>query len=495
MTRAAVPALPRRRLPPRRSTALHRAEPLRSGEAALAPMPWWCAPYGVALGFLIPVMGLIALAGDISSAALTIRGVRFLNLHYVLLGTLMVSGIALGGWVGAQVRLGRGSRAGQVGAEHDPRIWERAAAAVAAIALLGYVVWFKDFLLNPLLLWRTVTGAWSPSRDEIGSTAGVSSLVNVAQVFFAIYAFRLVDGDPRRPPRWMHRLFALMAVLTVFRVYVWSERLALIEMLTPLGLALGRWMAVQRGLRWRWILRLGPYAALPVVLLYFGAAEYARSWSSATYQGKLSFWEFALGRFVSYYYTSLNNGAGLVATTPEATWHFEHVMEWAHRAPFGVGRAFSEHVGFNADAKSSFLWFLRTYEDVEFNSNSGLFTPIADLGVPGALVYMLLLGLVSGLAFRAYRAGRLGGVLLFPLFFISFFEIFRYPFLGQPRAFTWTLGIVLAVALVMVQRLRAQAAAAARPRGRPGGRPGGRRVGPTSPTTRAAAARGDQQEP
>lgn len=475
MTAAASPAATRRSLPLRRPATVGRAQGVRYGEAALAPMPWWCAPTGVALGFLIPVMGLIALAGDVSSSALTIRGVRFLNLHYLLLGSLMVLAIALGGWVGAQIRLGRSGpvRSGADGT-HDPRAWERAAVVVAAIALLGYVVWFKDFLLNPLLLWRTVTGAWSPTRDEIGSTAGVSSLVNVAQVFFAIYAFRLVDGDSRRPPRWLHRLFALMAVLTVFRVYVWSERLALIEMLTPLGLALGRWMAVQRSLRWQWIRRLGPYAALPVVLLYFGAAEYARSWSSATYQGKMSFWEFALGRFVSYYYTSLNNGAGLVATTPEATWHFEHVMEWAHRAPFGAGRAFSEHVGFHADAKSSFLWFLRTYEDVEFNSNSGLFTPIADLGVPGALVYMLLLGLVSGLAFRAYRAGRLGGVLLFPLFFISFFEIFRYPFLGQPRAFTWTLGILLTVTLVTVQRLRA---------------------GKTFPANRAFSARGDQQEP
>lgn len=494
MTRMASPALARRPLPPRRAGMPRRADPVRSGAAALAPMPWWCAPTGVVLGFLIPVMGLIALAGEISSAALTIRGVRFLNLHYVLLGVLMVSGVALGGWVGAQVQLGRSgpSHAGSRPAAdtgYDPKPWERAAAGVAAIALLGYIVWFKDFLLNPLLLWHTVTGAWSPSREEIGSTAGVSSLVNVAQVFFSIYAFRLVDGDPRRPPRWMHRLFALMALLTVFRVYVWSERLALIEMLTPLGLALGRWMAVQRGLRWRWILRLGPYAALPVVLLYFGAAEYARSWSSATYQGKMSFWEFALGRFVSYYYTSLNNGAGLVATTPEATWHFEHVMEWAHRAPFGAGRAFSEYVGYHPDTRSSFSWFLHTYADVEFNSNSGLFTPIADLGVPGALVYMLLLGLVSGLAFRAYRAGRLGGVLLFPLFFISFFEIFRYPFLGQPRAFTWTLGIVLTVTLVLLQRLRTKAAA------RPRSRPGGRRAGTPFPANRAAAARGDQQEP
>jgi len=155
-----------------------------------------------------------------------------------------------------------------------------------------------------------------------------------------------------------------------------------------------------------------------------------------------------IGRFVSYYYTALNNGAGVVATTPEATWHAEHILEWAHRAPFGLGAAFSEYVSFSTQAKGSFNWFLRIYEDVEFNSNSGIYTPIADLGLHGALVYMLLIGIISGVCFRAYRSGQLFGVLLFPMFFITFLEIFRYPYLGAPRAFTWALGIALALGIV-----------------------------------------------
>ena len=70
----------------------------------------------------------------------------------------------------------------------------------------------------------------------------------------------------------------------------------------------------------------------------------------------------------------------------------------------------------------------------------------------GALGYMLLVGLVSGMIFRMYRQGRLAGVLVFPLFFISFLELFRYPYLGQPRAFTWVLGMIVVALAVQVIR-------------------------------------------
>lgn len=410
----------------------------------LTAMPWWCSPSGVTVGFLMPAICLIAASANLPSTALSIRGVRFLDTSFILLGLLMLTPIALGGWVGSAVQLARPRSPDEVNVSS----WDFAATCLALVALFGYVIWFQSFLLNPLLLWQTLTGAWKPSRDEIGLTVGLSSLANMACVFYGIYAYRLADGNARRMPRRMHVLMGILVPLTVFRVYVWSERLSLIETIVPFALTAGRVLYTRRETVWRWARYLGPYAALPVVLLYFGVSEYARAWSSPIYQGKTSFWEFVIGRFVSYYYTALNNGAGVVATTPEATWHAEHILEWAHRAPFGLGAAFSEYVSFSTQAKGSFNWFLRIYEDVEFNSNSGIYTPIADLGLHGALVYMLLIGIISGVCFRAYRSGQLFGVLLFPMFFITFLEIFRYPYLGAPRAFTWALGIALALGIV-----------------------------------------------
>lgn len=402
----------------------------------LTGQPWWSSPTGVAVGFLLPAMFMISLTGDMSHPALTIRGLRFLNDSYLLLGATMIVAIAIGGWIGARVELAPAQR-------HldDPRSWDRGAMVVGCIAMVAFLIWFKDFFLHPGVLFDLLTGEHKPNRDEIELTPGLTSLANTVPVFFSVYAYRLTDNSPLRPSRWMHRLFIVLAVLTVFRVHAWSERLAMMEMAVPFALSLGRWLSRREHGWWPWVRNVGPVAAIPLLIIFFGLAEYSRSWGSDTYQGKMAFWEFAVGRFASYYFTSLNNGAGLLATQPWPTFEFEFTAEGLHRAPFGLGKVFSEAVGYHG---SRLDWYLETYQDPEFNSPSGIFGAIIDLGVQGALVYMLAIGLASGAAFRLYRAARFIGVLFYPMFFISFLEIYRYPYLGQPRALTWMIGIALA---------------------------------------------------
>jgi hypothetical protein len=88
------------------------------------------------------------------------------------------------------------------------------------------------------------------------------------------------------------------------------------------------------------------------------------------------------------------------------------------------------------------------FGDPEFNSPSGLYGVVVDIGLPGGLAYMALLGLAAGVLHRAYAEARLVGVLGYPMLFISALEIFRYPYLGEPRAFTWGVGALLALAIV-----------------------------------------------
>jgi hypothetical protein len=402
----------------------------------LAALPWWSAPTGIAVGFLLPAMFLISLAGGLSHPAVTIRGLRFLDNDYLLLGSTMIVAIAIGGWIGARLELAAPKRQAD-----DPRAWDRAAFVVGCIAALAFLIWFKDFFLHPGVLLDLLTGERKPNRDEIELTPGLTSLANTVPVFFSVYAFRLVDASPLRPSKAMHGLFAVLAVLTVFRVHAWSERLAMMEMAVPFALALGRWLGRQRDGAWPWVRNVGPIVAVPLLIVFFGLAEYSRSWGADAYQGKTSFWEFAAGRFASYYFTSLNNGAGLLATQPWPTFEFEFTAEGLHRAPFGLGKLFGDAVGYHG---ARLDWYLHTYQDPEFNSPSGIFGAIVDLGIQGALVYMLVIGVASGIAFRLYRGARFTGVLVYPMFFISFLEIYRYPYLGQPRSLTWAIGIAIA---------------------------------------------------
>lgn len=424
-----------------------------------ARMPWWCSPAGIAAGFLAPLMLLITYVGETDHPGLTIRGVKMIDMSYLLLGLGLILGMAVAGWCGAQLQFGQApDRARRPGANTrtdtgaDHRSWDLTAQVIGGLAALAFVIWFRDFIFNPPLLWATLTGAFVPDRNAIELTPGLTSLANMAPVFFSIYAYRWfgLDASQRPIPRSMHALGIALGLLTLFRVYAWSERLAMIEMMVPFGVAAGRWMAPRTGAPWPLLRLFGPFAAIPLVMVFFGVAEYGRSWTnSTTYQGKLDFVDFVVGRFASYYYTSLNNGAGLLATTQWPTWKFEWTLEWLHHAPLGVGPLFSQLVGFRG---SRFDWYLATYQDAEFNSPSGLYAVMSDMGAAGGLCYLLLIGLASGLCFRAYREGRFAGVLFYPIFFISYMEIYRYPYLGTARCFTWTLGTGLALLLALAFR-------------------------------------------
>lgn len=401
-------------------------------------MPWWCSPVGISAGFLLPVLFLIAYVGETGHPGLVVRGLPFLSLTYIALGAVLLLITAAGGWLGSQLQTRDPSRFSEAS-------WDRAAMCLGVIALVAYVVWFKEFFLNPMLIINTILGKYRPDRDNIEVYRGITSLVNVGPAFFSIYAYRAMWGKGPQIQRAMHVMCAVLVFFTAFRVYAWSERLALVETLTPFALAFGARMMASNSFIWQWVRRLGPFAALPALILYFGIAEYFRSWSTSTYGGSMHFWDFAIGRFASYYYTSLNNGAGLLATSEWPTGHFENVLLWLHSAPFSVGQVFSDWVGYN---DSTLHVFLNSFGDPEFNNPSGLYSVISDLGLPGGMLYFLIVALAGGFFFGAYRQGKPSGVLLYPMFFITFLEVFRYPYMGAPRTFTWTLGILLALLLM-----------------------------------------------
>jgi hypothetical protein len=399
--------------------------------------PWWTSPAGVNLGFLLPIMLIIASLGSTSFEGMTVRGVWFLSWPYILLGVAVLLLTALCGWMGALIKVDR-----RPPGAPEPN-WHLAACVLGLIALAAYVFWFKDFLLNPHLLIRTLTGAYKPDRTEIGQTKGLTSLTNVAPVFFCIYAYRL-SAAREKLSRPVHLLCVVLIGFTLFRVYAWSERLALIEALLPFGLAIMARLHTNPRTSFRALIACGPFAALPALVVYFGAAEYVRSWSSDYYHGKLPFWEFAVGRISTYYVTSLNNGAGLLATTDWPRFQFEYTLEWLHKAP-GVGLIFSNMVGYH---EANWDYFLNTFGDPEFNNPSGIFSVLYDLGLPLGCAYFALVGFLGGVAYRAYAAERPAGILIYPMFFLTFLEVFRYPYLGTSRAFTWFLGILIALVIL-----------------------------------------------
>jgi hypothetical protein len=242
-------------------------------------------------------------------------------------------------------------------------------------------------------------------------------------------------------------LTIVLLLFTFFRAYIWSERLAVGEALVPLALALLGNVSPkphQRVRRLFW--NLGPYAALPIVFLFFAVAEFFRSWSD--YADHMAFWDFAFERFVSYYYTSLNNGAGVLATTADwPTWTFERVLRWLHTFPLGIGPWFSETVGRRTDPGEVFL---QRYGDAEFNTESSFAGVTLDLGVAGAMTYFFLSMFCAGILYSRYRQSDTLSVMLFPSVLVTLFESLRYLYWGTPRVFVWLLGTVVILAVLWI---------------------------------------------
>ena len=416
-------------------------------------MPWWTSPVGINVGFLLPMFLLIAGADQSHFEGLTIRGVRFLTAPYIALGAGLLLVMAFGGWLGGQLKIERPSLR-----QLDTAAYERAALVVGTVALFAYLIFFRDFVLHPGLLIRTLIGSYRPDRTTISLSVGITSLVNVAPVFFSIFGYSRLTLK-RKLGRRLNVMFFVLLGFTLFRVYAWSERLALIEAAVPLVLAGAlRLNGSPRRLS-RLIVRFGPYAALPFLILYFGIAESVRSWSSATYHQRLGFWQFVIGRLTSYYYTSLNNGAGVLATTEWPTYKFEVTLAWLHKAPV-IGRLFSAMVNLRYLEMQRFLG---SFGDEEFNNPSGLFGVIYDVGLPLGVLYFAAVGFIATILLDAYRSSRQAGILLYPMFFLFFLEIFRYPYFGASRAFTWMLGIILAVAITRSAKYRESATMQAEP--------------------------------
>lgn len=415
---------------------------------------WWLSPVALILGFVLPIFFLITGVGFLDSDALTIRSARYITAPYMLLGACLLLAMAVGAWIGQQVKP-RPARVAFEDLNWAPALW-----FLGLVVLGAYLFWFRSIFFSPSTLLGVLTGSVRMSRSEIGTEVGVTSLVNFASIFFALFSHAWARA--RCPmSRALKGLALLLFLLTLFRVYVWSERLAFMEIASALFVPVA-FAYVQRNpdrLLSR-VFRFGPYAALPLLFVYFGVWEYFRSWQSDTYQGRLNFAEFVAGRLASYYYTSLNNGAGMLTLYPWPTFDFQFTAEWLYRGPFLIGPIFRYLI--QADT-NWFGWFLTANGDPEFNNPSGVFSVVFDMGIGLGALYFVAVGIICGVLYKSFLSGKVGGVLVYPLTLLLMVEIYRYPYFGSTRCFTALLGAAIAVAILRLRIKPAQRLPYARP--------------------------------
>jgi oligosaccharide repeat unit polymerase len=250
-------------------------------------------------------------------------------------------------------------------------------------------------------------------------------------------------------PLYVRLQVLAIAFFTLVRVFLWKERLAAIELAVPaavVGLTFGR-IRGTTALRLRAIVaKIGPYAAVPALFVAFTFTEYFRSWKTYSRTQSLPLVDFMVQRVASYYFTALNNGAGLL-TTRSSEWpsfRFIFIADWIYHLPAGVGDGLYALV--NGRQEHPTPSFLNSYATPEFNNMSGIFTIVYDVGIVGGLFYFLGFGIVAGMLYRSMIQGGKRGGMIYPIVFVAIVEVMRLPYLTLTRVVTLFVGTFLLLA-------------------------------------------------
>ncbi len=307
-----------------------------------------------------------------------------------------------------------------------------------AMALLGYLFIFKDFILNPGKMFDAIKNSSSVTFAIAGTarrSSGISSFAQLGLAFLVLYSHTIWTGGRYLLNKWHHRIFYLIIGALIFRAFGFGERVALIEGIAAIGFVWIAFSEIKNKLIKKLINFMPALAGLMVVGL-FAVAEYFRSWSSF-YEGKgVPFWEFIMQRLTNYYFAALNTGAGRLTMLDWPTYTFDNTLRWVHKLPV-VGPIFSYYVDLKPDS------YLQLYGDVEFNNPSGLFSIFYDLGLLGGFLLLFFLGVCAKYTYSVWRSNSaLIGCFYF-VFLMSFLELFRYFYLGDSRSFMVVFGLIL----------------------------------------------------
>jgi hypothetical protein len=393
-------------------------------------------PTGVIGLLVIPTYVIIYLIPLVlGPRAVVLKGFTFFTPEYFLLGILFLTAMLNGAAIGKS-RLGS-----PLSCQHETLRFNRFYLDLLALATIGaYLLWFRGVFFNPSAWLAVLKGGIGVNRLEHRTIGGVTTATQFGLAFVILYLTTAWSDPTRKLPARLRLYFYAILVLTFYRVFAWGERLALAEIMIPIFLLYVQFKANRE----RWLTRTGlkllPFAGIAALFAYFGVTEYFRSWSTHYQFQDVPFWDFVALRLTTYYYTALNNGAGLLTVMDWPTWRMTYLLGWLHRFPLLIGAS----VSYVTDTKGyEYENFLERYADPEFNNPSGIFTPFLDVGIPGALFVAAVIGALAGVLYNAMREGKALGVVLYPIFFLQFIELFRYLYVGNQRAFPAIVALLL----------------------------------------------------
>lgn len=399
--------------------------------------PWWTRPELFVLSVILPIAVAICTVtvGLIDGNMMGYSAPVYLDAFYAGLFLSGIGLIALGAVLGRRLARGTGG---------DLRFRDGALDMLFLSCMAGYAIWFGPLLASaPDLIFGALAaqeGAVYEIRERAPNVSGVTTITQFGIAYACIFATKkFVFGEPlaRRHDVFM----ALIIAAAIFRAVVYSERIAVIEVVFPLLVILCKGDRFNGGWGLRAFRQTLPLLMLIGSPLFFAAFEYNRSWINHYQYEYDSFSAFVLERMGLYYVTALNSMAGFMENTSWATFTGEWTLRWLYRLPL-IGDFLSRT--FATDVYGMFSTFLDEYAHEEFNNTTGILVAHHDWGVVGGSLFLAGYGVIAGLAFRSFRQSRGFLQYFYPIILYSLFEILRIGYLYDGRSIAALIGLAVA---------------------------------------------------
>lgn len=425
-------------------------------KATVQPKVWWLSPVYISL--LVAAMSILSagLVGDRQFRTLW-RTPKWITQETLLLFGCGALALAFGALaVMAVVPTARRSSSPRWPGLSQPslELLRRASTVFTVLTIVGYAGFAYLFLrtgIDPLSLASAYASGVSV-RDVMGTIPGLTTLTQFGVPAVVVSALLLAHRYSRAE---LGKLL-IIGGLAVVRAYLFSERLAILELVVPVVAVFAGWLAIRPG--WpRKVLRLMPVAFVLGVVMIFGVFEYFRSWTYYRSHGAHSYTEFVLSRIAGYYATALNNGELMLDHLRWPSRLPYHTIEAIWVAPGVDSFGLYERIGGHpppieeGDPRSLYDVMLAQYANPEFNNQSGYGSVFGDYGAIGGLVVFLVIGVIAGVLYRGFTSGTFFGLCLYPVFFVGLLELPRYIYWSQGRTMYAWIGLV-AVAVLLSRR-------------------------------------------
>lgn len=417
---------------------------------------WWLSPAGAVAFVVFPTL---LLAGSIPDATFreAWRTPKLLTSSTVLV-LLIAAGIFC---ITSTLPLLKGPRrsASTPWPRFSPSVRTgliRASGTLFWLTMVGYVSFGLAGLsrgVTPADLVRAFVDQDNLAGDlkaQFAPIPGITTLSQVGIAYVTVATALLTQSYSRT----VFRRLLIVIGLALFRSFIVTERLALLELLVPIGVVIAmRWAGDPRS--WlRRIVNLLPVLLVPMLVAVFGAFEYSRSWVFFQARSSGTFLDFAVQRLSGYYVTAYNNGQvallydDLPRRLPMAT------LDALWTAP--VVDQLGVYDRLSPGSRDQLYNMLKQVANPEFNNYGGLSAPFVDWGLPGGMIWWALAGLVLGVAYRSFANGSTTAILIYPPLATGVYEIPRYVYWAQGRLVPALVALLLTALYVSPAGQRAR---------------------------------------